>query len=231
MNRSNKIMLFYFPTVNKYLTKVGLLSDEFLDYALVLEKEWQQSQKHLSPTQLIEIFPKAKPILKRTLIKEIKQFKQDLTEGEKIRIEFNNKYLNRARPEDKWFYSLVRDILFVNPLTEGRGKKIKRNYFYLSSLKPIAKELKINKITDADIEKAKDIPIEFLYFGQLQKRGNLLVGFCPFHNDRRTPNFTIYVNQNRFHCFSCLVSGDSIDFIQKLNNCDFIKAIKTLLIK
>jgi len=40
-----------------------------------------------------------------------------------------------------------------------------------------------------------------------EKKG---VGLCPFHHEK-TPSFHVYIKQNRFHCFSCKRSGDSLD--------------------
>lgn len=40
-------------------------------------------------------------------------------------------------------------------------------------------------------------------------------GFCPFHNDGKTPNFTVYEKTDSFYCFSCNVGGNVINFISK----------------
>lgn len=49
---------------------------------------------------------------------------------------------------------------------------------------------------------------------------------CPFHND--THFGSAYLNKGYFHCFACGESGDYIVLVQKLKNCSFIDAVKTL---
>ena len=44
--------------------------------------------------------------------------------------------------------------------------------------------------------------------------GGNQVHFCPFHDDKKTPNLYIYPN-GRYHCFACKENGDVIDFFQK----------------
>jgi hypothetical protein len=61
---------------------------------------------------------------------------------------------------------------------------------------------------------------------ELKKRGTRHVGLCPFHTEK-TPSFFIFPD-NRFKCFGCGESGDSIDFIQKLNDLSFKGALKFL---
>jgi len=81
-------------------------------------------------------------------------------------------------------------------------------------------------ITDEDISRVKEKPIEELYDGQLfgRKRKN---GLCPFHNEN-TPSFYIFTKDNRFHCFGCDAHGDSIDFVMKRDGVDFVTAVKML---
>jgi len=50
---------------------------------------------------------------------------------------------------------------------------------------------------------------------------------CPFHADK-TPSFKIDTDKQRFHCFGCGISGDSISFIQKLHGRNFKEALQYL---
>lgn len=61
----------------------------------------------------------------------------------------------------------------------------------------------------------------------LKKRGNTYVGLCPFHNEK-TPSFTVYEDTQSFYCFGCGAGGDSVGFIRKIENLDYIDAIKML---
>jgi len=45
----------------------------------------------------------------------------------------------------------------------------------------------------------------------LKRKGNALVGLCPFH-DERTPSFNVYERDQRYHCFGCGAHGDLFDF-------------------
>lgn len=87
-------------------------------------------------------------------------------------------------------------------------------------------------ITNEDILRAKEIPIESIYKGELRGNGNnRAVGKCPFHNEK-TPSFVVYLDKNKWWCFgSCGNGGDVIDFIKLRDDCDFITAVKILLNK
>lgn len=61
----------------------------------------------------------------------------------------------------------------------------------------------------------------------LKKRGNTYVGLCPFHNEK-TPSFTVYPATQSFYCFGCGAGGDAVTFIKKIENLDYIDAVKLL---
>lgn len=61
----------------------------------------------------------------------------------------------------------------------------------------------------------------------LKRRGATLVGLCPFHNEK-TPSFTVYPATQSFYCFGCGAGGDAITFLKKIENLDYLDAIKTL---
>lgn len=78
------------------------------------------------------------------------------------------------------------------------------------------------------IAMAKSKPIEDIYdFQGIRKQLTRLAVLCPFHQEK-TPSFIIYRTNNTFHCFGCSVSGDSIDFMMKLNKISFKKAVEAL---
>ena len=62
---------------------------------------------------------------------------------------------------------------------------------------------------------------------QLKRRGRNLVGLCPFHGEK-TPSFNIYTENGSFYCFGCGVGGDVITFIMKIENLDYMEAVKFL---
>lgn len=61
----------------------------------------------------------------------------------------------------------------------------------------------------------------------LKRRGATLVGLCPFHNEK-TPSFTVYPATQSFYCFGCGAGGDAITFVKKIENLDYLDAVKTL---
>ncbi len=62
---------------------------------------------------------------------------------------------------------------------------------------------------------------------QLKRRGRNLVGLCPFHGEK-TPSFNIYSENGSFYCFGCGVGGDVITFVMKIENLDYMEAVKFL---
>ena len=61
----------------------------------------------------------------------------------------------------------------------------------------------------------------------LKRRGATLVGLCPFHNEK-TPSFTVYPATQSFYCFGCGAGGDASTFLKKIENLDYLDAVKTL---
>ena len=61
----------------------------------------------------------------------------------------------------------------------------------------------------------------------LRKRGNDLVGLCPFHSER-TPSFHVHPDRGFFKCFGCGVGGDVLTFYQRLENVPFPDALRVL---
>ena len=59
----------------------------------------------------------------------------------------------------------------------------------------------------------------------LKRRGKTFVGLCPFHNEK-TPSFTVYPDSNSFYCFGCGAGGDAITFICRIENLDYVEAVK-----
>ena len=62
---------------------------------------------------------------------------------------------------------------------------------------------------------------------QLRHRGRTPTGLCPFHSEK-TPSFVVYPETQSFYCFGCGAGGDVITFIKRINNLDYVEAIKYL---
>ena len=61
----------------------------------------------------------------------------------------------------------------------------------------------------------------------LKKAGRLYSGRCPFHNEK-TPSFYVYPDTQSFYCFGCGAGGEVITFTKKIENLDYIDAVKLL---
>lgn len=61
----------------------------------------------------------------------------------------------------------------------------------------------------------------------LRKRGNDLVGLCPFHAEK-TPSFHVHPDRGFFKCFGCGAGGDVITFAQRSENLAFADAVRSL---
>lgn len=60
-----------------------------------------------------------------------------------------------------------------------------------------------------------------------KRRGRTEVGLCPFHGEK-TPSFTVYPETSSFYCFGCGAGGDVITFIKKIENLDYLDAVRFL---
>ena len=61
----------------------------------------------------------------------------------------------------------------------------------------------------------------------LRKRGNDLVGLCPFHGEK-SPSFHVHPDRGFFKCFGCGAGGDALTFVQKHENVGFLDALRIL---
>lgn len=61
----------------------------------------------------------------------------------------------------------------------------------------------------------------------LRRRGRTLSGLCPFHSEK-SPSFTVYPENQSFYCFGCGAGGDVISFIRRIENLDYMEAVRLL---
>ena len=78
-----------------------------------------------------------------------------------------------------------------------------------------------------EIKYRNDIETVISQYVTLKRRGNNLVGLCPFHGEK-TPSFTVYPETSSFYCFGCGVGGDVFTFTGLIENLDYIESIKHL---
>lgn len=86
------------------------------------------------------------------------------------------------------------------------------------------------RLSDSFLEELRsrvDIESVISPYVSLRRRGKNLVGLCPFHNEK-TPSFTVYPENDSFYCFGCGVGGDVITFVRRIENLDYLEAVKML---
>ena len=79
----------------------------------------------------------------------------------------------------------------------------------------------------SELRARTDIESVISPYVNLSKRGRLVKGLCPFHGEK-TPSFTIYTDSQSFYCFGCGAGGDAITFIRRIENLDYVEAVKVL---
>ncbi len=62
---------------------------------------------------------------------------------------------------------------------------------------------------------------------QLKRAGRNLTGLCPFHSEK-TPSMVVYNDSQSFYCFGCGAGGDVISFIMRIENLDYVEAVRFL---
>lgn len=78
-----------------------------------------------------------------------------------------------------------------------------------------------------DLRLKNDINDIISGYVSLKKRGSTYIGLCPFHNEK-TPSFTVYPDTQSFYCFGCGAGGDAVTFVRKIENLDYLDALKML---
>ena len=61
----------------------------------------------------------------------------------------------------------------------------------------------------------------------LRRSGRILMGLCPFHNEK-TPSFAVYPDNGSFYCFGCGAGGDAVSFLMRMERLDYVEAVKAL---
>ncbi len=85
-------------------------------------------------------------------------------------------------------------------------------------------------IPDSFIQELKyrcDVESVISSYVQLKRRGRNLTGLCPFHSEK-TPSFTVYPDSQSFYCFGCGAGGDVVTFVRRVENLDYVEAIRFL---
>ena len=64
---------------------------------------------------------------------------------------------------------------------------------------------------------------------KLRRTGKNYIGFCPFHENTRTPSFVVFPDSGTWRCFGqCSEGGDVFSYVMKRDGCDFQTALELL---
>ena len=87
----------------------------------------------------------------------------------------------------------------------------------------------MNDIKDKieEIKSRSDIVKVISDYIKVQQSGANYKGLCPFHGEK-TPSFYINTSKQIYKCFGCGEGGDVINFIMKMENLEFMDAVKLL---
>lgn len=155
-----------------------------------------------------------------------------------LKKEKNSKELQIHKLQVKRF----KDRTVLGKLTHSAAiEKIKSELEPIqASIKKLERKISINntqnsdnKINDSDIQRAREYPIANIadrHCDLISAGVNRMKAKCPFHVEK-TPSFVLYLDNNTYHCFGCSEHGDNIDLYMKLDNADFIQAVRFLSFK
>lgn len=79
----------------------------------------------------------------------------------------------------------------------------------------------------AQLKSSSDIENIISSYVNLKRSGRHKSCVCPFHSEK-TPSMYIYPETQSFYCFGCGTGGDVITFLMKIENLEYIEAIKSL---
>ena len=85
----------------------------------------------------------------------------------------------------------------------------------------------IHRLTIERIKEAADIVDVVSEFVSLKRSGSNYKGLCPFHNDSN-PSFYVSPSRGTCHCFTCGEGGDSVGFIMKYEQMNYVEALRWL---
>lgn len=79
----------------------------------------------------------------------------------------------------------------------------------------------------SELKRKNDLVTVASNYLKMEQKGRRYWACCPFHNEK-TPSFSINNDDGIYYCFGCHESGDVIKFVQKMENVEFMDAVKLL---
>ncbi len=161
--------------------------------------------------EVVATFPRGKTIVKR-LIKENEDFLNNIEKEKQLAGESAPMF------DKEIIVKLVMAAVYGNEIEKVQDSLVRLKRLLAKYDPPAPSE---HGVTDEEIARAREYPIKNLV--KMKGRHTL----CLWHNDKN-PSMYFY-NDNHTYCFVCNKHADSIDFIQKLNNLDFVAGVRYLL--
>lgn len=193
------------------------------------EFDWRQKGKAMyhwaSPPKIeIEVFGSSLGDIAegklKTAIARIKKIEKIQTKYQKLILDLQISDVVRAV-----FMSILtafyEEVFFIQPWIRYYIKLAEAAKVYTPPAVPK------DRITEADIDRAKEYPLDQLITQRLQRAGRDFVCQCPFHEER-TPSFHIYTKNNRYFCFGCGKYGDAITYVIEAEKIEFVEAVRRL---
>lgn len=176
-----------------------------------------------SNQELLATFPEAKQIIPEK-IKEWKAVKAEIVKVVKQKLKIIKQ---KSAPQNQWFWRDLVKFMDMPAIVEV-DKHINR----LIMLKNLAENKPVPKgwLTPHHVEQARTVPVAEIAaeHTKLRRSGKTFVGLCPLHKEK-TPSFTVYSQNNSWHCFGCNKHGDGIQLIRELLGLSFIEAVRSLI--
>lgn len=203
------------------------MNEDFIDE----EKAWQKEmtarnieKELLEAMSLVdlEIFI---PQQLQIVLDNIKMIKEE--KNRRLEVVFKN---TKKGSFDEYFNVSVITYEFAKYYEMQKRMSFWLNLWYkiMPQSLPVKLQNKIQSLSEEDIARAKQSPIEDHYEGRLRKVGSRFTGLCPFHQEK-TPSFYIF-SDNHWHCFgACGEGGDVIKFVMKTKKLTFPEAVRYLL--
>lgn len=208
-------------TIKTKLTKIETSPEEF-DNLMQHEKEYKPPKK-LSDFEAIKIFPE----FKESLPQKIEEFEE---EYKIVKAKLKEQLSCVDRIQDDVLQNLARKWVELSEDTKRATflkDKIRLFKYFINADN---KTVNDTHLSESDIMSAKETPLTGLVERQISIRsvGNgRYKGKCPFHNEKN-PSFTIFEN-NKFKCFGCQKTGDSIDYVMLTQGLNFPQAVRQLI--
>jgi len=191
--------------------------EDHAEYLAEISRDYQPPKTNYTAKEWLGLFPDMRVRCQQLLIEALED-KKDLEE----RIKFCLTILPKEPNLNMIWEGLLEST--AGQRLEELSKKIRwyRMALYQQPAKPGA-------ITDDDIERAKQFPLENLLTPPTNRHFKNQY-LCPFHEEK-TPSFHLYPQTNSYFCFGCQKGGDVISYVMDKNKMEFVEAVNFLISK